>query len=133
VDLPREPVLLRVERAAVSSALRNPIQEVPQLPLIRIHGGAGFAAQRCNELFKQRARDPHFGASLFLVRVFACHLGVYTLAGADFPIQFATESMFCDELSGTSYIITDFDRFPSPCDVRSRTVWLGAFFGSAIA
>jgi hypothetical protein len=95
-------MLLRVERAAVSSALRNPVQETPQLPMIRIHGGAGFAAQRCNELFKQRAGNPHFGASLFLVRVFACHLGVYTHAGADFPIQFATESMFRDDLSSTS-------------------------------
>ena len=33
-------MLLRVERAAVSSALRNPIQEMPQLPMVRIHGGA---------------------------------------------------------------------------------------------
>ena len=53
-------LLLRVERAAVASTLRNPIQEVPQFPLIRVHRVASFAAQRYNELFKKRARGFHF-------------------------------------------------------------------------
>ena len=35
----------------------------------------------------------------------------YTLAGEDSPILFATESLFCDELSATSYSITDPGRF----------------------
>ena len=37
------------------------------------------------------------------MRVFGRHLGAYTQPGGDLPTQFATESMFCDELSGTSY------------------------------
>jgi hypothetical protein len=36
------------------------------------------------------------------VRVFGRHLGVYTDASGVLPTQFATESMFRDELSGTS-------------------------------
>jgi hypothetical protein len=36
------------------------------------------------------------------VRVFGRHLGAYTQSGGDLPTQFATESMFRDELSGTS-------------------------------
>jgi hypothetical protein len=63
-----------------------------------------------NELFEQRAGRPHFGASLFPVRVFGRHLGVYTDAGGVLPTQFATESMFCDELSGTSHSVTDLVR-----------------------
>jgi hypothetical protein len=46
------------------------------------------------------------------VRVFGRHLGAYTQSGGDLPTQFATESMFCDELSGTSYAITDLGSFP---------------------
>jgi hypothetical protein len=36
------------------------------------------------------------------VRVFGRHLGAYTQSSGDLPTQFATESMFRDELSGTS-------------------------------
>ena len=83
-------------RKDVSSTLRNPIQEVPQFPLVGIHRGSGFAAQRENELFEQGGGHTHFGTTLFQVRVFGCHLGVYTLAGDDLPILFATESLFRD-------------------------------------
>jgi integrase/recombinase XerD len=37
----------------------------------------------------------------------ACHLGVYTQSGGDLPTQFATESMFRDDLSGTRFCIMD--------------------------
>jgi len=95
-------LLLRVKRATVASTLRNPIQEVPQFPLIRVHRVAGFAAQRYNELFKERARGFHFCAALFPIRVFGPHLVVYTRAAGDLPIEFVTESVFCDKLSGAS-------------------------------
>ena len=106
-------VLLRVKRAAVASALRNPIQEVPQFPLIRVHRVASFAAQRYNELFKERGRGFHFCTALFPIRVFGPHLVVYTRAAGDLPIEFVTESVFCDELSGMSHSVTDLVR-PRP-------------------
>jgi hypothetical protein len=51
---------------------------------------------------KERARGFHFCTALFPIRVFGPHWVVYTLAGGDLPIEFVTERMFCDELSGTS-------------------------------
>ena len=54
-------LLLRVERAAVASTLRNPIQEMLHFPLMRVHPGAGSAARRYDDsLTKERARRFHF-------------------------------------------------------------------------
>ena len=47
------------------------------------------------------------------MRVFGRHLGAYTQPGGDLPTQFATESMFCDELSGTRFLIMDLGSFSS--------------------
>jgi EcoEI R protein C-terminal len=40
-----------------------------------------------DELFKQRAGNPHFGASLFLVRVFACHWAFIPTPEPIFPFN----------------------------------------------
>src|SRR6266436_3802998 len=74
----------------------------PQFPLVGIHDGCGLPfSDAMNSL--SSALGIRILALLYFWYEFLRVICVYTHAGADFPIQFATESMFCDELSGTSY------------------------------
>jgi hypothetical protein len=67
-----------------------------------LHGVFGFAGQRGQDPFEQRASDPHSGTVLFLVRVFAPHSSLYQRAGGTLPAKLATERVFWDGFFVTS-------------------------------
>jgi hypothetical protein len=57
--------------------------------------------------------NPHLARFTFWYE-FKRHLGAYPHVDGNLAVGFATESMFCDGLSGTNFIrtITNLDRFP---------------------